>query len=293
MTRYAQRTLQQQPTISNWGKSAPTGIGVVNGYGVASGGTNITAWSAGGFAYNGSKFTADGTLTVSTAGLFDVLVQSGGMGGNGGGNGNSAANMGGGSTAGQMVRATIYLSATTHTVKVGAGQAGQGSHILTPPTTAQLSSIGSSVYTLGGGMGAGYVSGGNGGGWLSSSMVALAGGTASGTAGTAASGGGAGVIGAGGNASAGNGGAGGTGFDATDYNGNTTFGLGGGGSGGSASGSAGAATSGGGTGGVNAAGGNATVNTGGGGGGCAMASPYTSRSGGNGASGIVFVRWQV
>jgi len=293
MTRYAQRTLIQQPSIANWGKAAPAGIGVVNGYGVATGGTSITPWSVSGTAYNGMKFTADGTLTVTTAGLFDVLVQSGGIGGNGGGNGNSAANMGGGSTAGQMVRATIYLPATTHTVKIGAGQAGQGSHIKNPTTTAQLSSIGSSVYTLGGGMGEGYVAGGNGGGWLSSSMVALSGGTASGTAGTAASGGGAGVIGAGGNASAGNGGAGGTGFDATDYNGGVTYGVGGGGSGGSASGSAGSATSGGGTGGVNAAGGNGTANTGGGGGGCAMASPYTSRSGGNGGSGIVFVRFQV
>jgi hypothetical protein len=28
MTRYAQRTLLQQPTLANWGKAAPGGIGL-------------------------------------------------------------------------------------------------------------------------------------------------------------------------------------------------------------------------------------------------------------------------
>lgn len=286
MVAYSTATSLQVYNGSAW-------VSLSTGYGVASGGTTITPWSVSTINYNGSKFTTDGTLTVSTAGLFDVVIQSGGVGGNGGGNGNSAANMGGGGSAGQQVRTTVYLAAGTYAVKIGAGQAGQASHIKTPQTSANASHIASVAYSFGGGMGDGYVGGGTGGSWLSSAFVLLAGGTASGTGNSAASGGGSGVTGAGGNASGTTGGAGGTGFDATEYNSNTTFGIGGGGAGGSATGAAGAATSGGGTGGVNANGGNGTANTGGGGGGCASASPYNLRTGGNGGSGIVFVRWRV
>ena len=293
MTRYGTRTLQQQPSVGNWGQVAPTDIGVKNGYGVATGGTAITPWVVSSTSYNGMKFTTDATLTVTIAGLFDVLLISGGMGGNGGGNGNSAANMGGGSTCGQLVQATVYLTATTYAVKIGAGQAGNTSHILTPLAAAQVTSISGSIGVLGGGMGNGYVFGGNGGAWLTSAFVATTGGTAAGTGASAASGGGAGATGNGGNAVGTTGGAGGTGFAAADYNGGVTLGIGGGGSGGSATGTAGAASSGGGTGGQNAVGGNGTANTGGGGGGGATASPYTSRSGGAGGSGIVFVRFQV
>ena len=48
-------------------------------YGTASGGTgSITAFTTAGITYNGVYFNSDGTLTVTTAGLFDVLMIGGG-----------------------------------------------------------------------------------------------------------------------------------------------------------------------------------------------------------------------
>ena len=98
MTRYAQRTLIGQPTLANWGKAAAGGIGVVQGYGVATGGTSssITDSSQ---AYTLLSFTSDGTLTVSAAGLFDVLLVGGG-GGGGSENGSTAGAGGGGGGGG-------------------------------------------------------------------------------------------------------------------------------------------------------------------------------------------------
>ena len=73
MTRYAQRTLIQQGTVANWGKAASS-IGVVQGYGTATGGTGVLAGPSG---YNYTSFTSSGTLTITAAGLFDILIFGG------------------------------------------------------------------------------------------------------------------------------------------------------------------------------------------------------------------------
>ena len=115
MTRYAQRTLIGQPGLANWGKAAAGGIGVVQGYGVATGGT-ATSISPSGVAYTLLSFTSDDNLVVSTAGLFDVLMFGGG--------GAGGRSTGGGGGAGGILQTTVYLDAATYAVDVGAGGAG-------------------------------------------------------------------------------------------------------------------------------------------------------------------------
>ena len=122
MTRYSGRTLIEQPSVGSWGQPA-TGIGVVGGYGVATGTpTPSASYTDGGFTWQRISFTGTSTLVVSTAGLFDVLLIGGGGGGGmltTGGN----AEGGGGGGAGQFVIETIYLAAATYTITVGAGGA--------------------------------------------------------------------------------------------------------------------------------------------------------------------------
>ena len=78
MTRYAQRTLIGQPGLANWGKAAAGGIGVVQGYGVATGGTSTSITDT--VAYTLLTFTSDDNLVVSTGGLFDICLVGGGGG---------------------------------------------------------------------------------------------------------------------------------------------------------------------------------------------------------------------
>lgn len=237
VSRYSFRTQVQQPTLANWGKAAPAGLGVVEGYGVATGGTSssITASSK---AYTLLSFTSDGTLTVATAGLFDCLVVGGG-----GGGGYSATPIGGGGGGGVM-RQTIYIPAGTYAVKIGAGGSA-GSN-------GQGSAITDVLYASGGGGSGGHGSlgggqkganGGGSGGFIGSGFgstyegvtgslyagVGYSGGNKSGDAGSNGTGGAGG--GAAGNAS---GGTGGAGRDQSDFLGNAAttnyFGAGGGGS---------------------------------------------------------------
>jgi hypothetical protein len=90
---------------------------VVQGYGTATGGTTLGSPPAG---YTVLEFTSSGTLTVTKAGLFDVMVVGGGGAGGlrlsvaGGG----AAGAGGGG-GGAVQQTTIYLDANA-TVTVGA-----------------------------------------------------------------------------------------------------------------------------------------------------------------------------
>jgi hypothetical protein len=106
--------------------SMPTGI---SGYGIASGAstgggftqTTITDPSNG-FQYSLLKYTDSSTtqnqsMTVSTAGLFEVFILAGG---GGGGNLNTSGSCGGGG-AGQLVKQTLYLEAGAYTICVGAG----------------------------------------------------------------------------------------------------------------------------------------------------------------------------
>ena len=295
MTRYAQRTLIQQGTVANWGKAAPAGIGVVNGYGVATGGTALATPPSG---YAGMTFTADGTLTVTTAGLFDVLMFSGGGGGSG--NQNFGNRSGGGGGGGGKIQSTIYLAATTYAVTVGAGGAGSapltnGVHGFSSQITSVLSIIGG-----GGGRVDGIPAGRGatgGGGWANtngatslytpSTDYGFNGGNALGDYG--GGGGGVGSIGA--NAVGTTGGAGASGFDIATFTGNASSTKGGGGGGGGATGGTG---NGGGAngGGTSATGGTASANTAGGGGG-GGAGTATITSGGAGGSGIVYIRYQV
>lgn len=283
MTRYAQRTLQQQPTLSNWGKAAPTGIGVVDGYGVATGGTSLTAWSTGGFNYNGVKFTTDGTLTVSTAGLFDVCLIGGGGGGSRGGGG-----------AGGLLIQTVYLPAGTYTVDVGAG----GSVAATFPDGFET--------TIGGVIGSANIAACGGGSYTASHNTGYGNQAASAStvtaqnvsqgnnggagSGTNGGGGGGGAGGVGANGSGNNGGNGGTGYDITAFNSNTSlFVCGGGAGGGTGTGGTGGSSSGG-NGGVNGspAAQNGVANTGGGGGGIGQG----TGTAGNGGAGAVYIRWR-
>ena len=120
MTRYAQRTLIQQPSIANWGQAAPAGIGVVDGYGVLTGTPSVSsAYADGGFNWKRVDFTSTSTLVVSVSGLFDVLFMSGG----GGANIANGGGIGGGSGA-LPFTGTVYLAAATYTITIGAGGSG-------------------------------------------------------------------------------------------------------------------------------------------------------------------------
>jgi hypothetical protein len=113
-------------------------------YGVASGGT-LTTPSDGGFTWQLLSFTGDGTLTVSETGLFDFFVLSGG-----GGLGRASSGVSGGAGAGGgILTGTIYLTAGTYTVTVGAGGAANsnGGNI------GGWSGIGSRLVMVGGGGG--------------------------------------------------------------------------------------------------------------------------------------------
>lgn len=65
------------------------------------------------------KFTGTGSITVSNAGLLDVLAV--GPGGTGGSSGGGAAGAGG--AGGYVEKLNLYVPAGTHTVYIGAGQA--------------------------------------------------------------------------------------------------------------------------------------------------------------------------
>jgi len=291
----------------------------VQGYGVATGGSSSSI-SVGSPAVNYTllTFTSDGTLTVTTAGLFDVLLIGPGGGGGSGGSG-AGTSAGGGGGGGQIVgldtTLTIYLSAGTFTMDVGAGQAGTSSYA----ALASVTDFAGRIQAIGGGVGGAYANttgvsgvnspdfrfaraGASGGGWAIGTAfvpdsvrntvlsgfngnVGGYGGQEGNTASTAAGGGG-GAGSAGGNGSGSSGGSGGNGKDISGWiTGSTYYACAGGGGGGSSSG--GAAGLGGVAGKTSGAGNNAT-NYGAGGGGT-----YSNTNGGNGNDGAIFVRFKV
>lgn len=263
-------------------------------YGTATGGASTSTITVGGQSYTLLTFTSDGNLTVSAAGLFDVLLVAGGGGGGNAGAYDGSTD-GGGGGAGQVVgyasTTSIYLDASTVAVDVGAGASGNANGL--------DSAIGSIISAQGGGRGMVVQfgprsdrrsSGGSGGGgayFVSGCSPAVFGGNAggNGTAGTGAGGGGGGAGGAGSNGSGTTGGAGGAGLDISSWLGQsaaTTLKAGGGGGAGNSSSGAGG-SGGGGAGG--STGTNGTANSGGGGGGGATS--------GDGGSGIVYVRFKI
>jgi len=262
-----------------------------NSYGTATGGSSSSI-TVGGINYTLLSFTTDATLTVTKAGLFDVML----IGGGGGGGTRNPSFGGGGGGAGGVAVATIFLAATTHAVDVGAGAADklQGSSSYLGSLT-----VGSAVAPVGVGGGGGHsgfglaLNGGSGGGAANSSFgLGISGQGNSGAvgadtntdAGGAGGGGGAGAAGSIGTISVG--GAGGVGIEVNTFIGGISTFKAAGGGGQRKSGSSGAGGNGGGGAGTTTGTGViGTANTGGGGGG--------GDTGGAGGSGIVYVRFKV
>lgn len=278
--------------------SLTTNTVVVQGYGTATGGTSSSI-TVGGVNYTLLTFTSSGTLTVTKAGLFDVMMCGAGAGG-----GDANANgVGGGGGAGQIVQATVYLSAN-QTIVIGAGG--------TANTNGEASYFDSirELTAAGGGWGGSYNAaklagtGGSGGGGIGRAEAAwivignaianaITGynggvGNVSNNTGGGGGGGGATALGAAGTASAG--GNGGAGYDVSAFiGGSALFKAGGGGGGrgstGTTVGSGGSSI--GGNGGANTSGSSASANTASGGGGAG-----NSGTGGSGGSGIVYIRFK-
>jgi len=257
--------------------------------------------------YTGYKYigyNASGTLTVTTAGFADVVLQ--GAGGAGGASG------GGGGGAGERISQTIYLATGTYTITIGAG--GAGSIALPTPPSGRSGKAASIIGVLSApGGGGGGVSGGvgldgaNGGGasygtgaGQSVTSFGFAGGTPGISANPLGSGCGGGSVSAVGSAAASSsvGGAGGAGLATTIF-GTTPSGAyvagnyltGGGGGGGSTTTGGAGGTGGGGGGGANLTAGTAgTANTGGGGGGGGFNFSAGTSAGGNGGSAFIGIR---
>ena len=273
------------------------------GYGVATGGSSSSI-TVGGQAYTLLTFTADDNLVVTTAGLFDVLMFSGGGGGAGVGAGSDQIGVGGGAAGNYVLVAGLQLAAATHAIDIGSGGAGSSGNVdgdfglVTTLGTAlsttkagggqSLSTSGLLNIPSGGRAGAIHTSGTFNPAVVSSTFGGFAGGSTN--AGNGAAGGG-GTSAVGGNGVSGAGGAGGAGYDVSSFiSGGALFKGAGGGAGGSSSAGAGGSSVGG-AGSTNAAGGTAAANTASGGGGSSRSGgPH---SGGSGGSGICYIRFKV
>lgn len=300
MARFGERT-RSGTQITGWTKR-PTAAAAA--YGTATGGTSSTI-TVDGVSYTLLTFTSTGTLTVTKAGVFDVLlVGGGGTGGQwlctsvGGGTG------GGG--GGGVLQTQITLSANA-TVTIGGGASRSNVATGSPTVVGALASFDmNNVAAIGGGSsyildcgGDEFTAGGCGaGGYGASGGVAGGDGFQGGNGGNGANGAGGG--GGGGSASGtaattNNGGAGAAGKDISAFLGQvagTTLIAGGGGGGGLSSG--GAAGSGGGGAGSAGIGSNTnhgTANTGGGGGGGYNGTGAIQRYG-NGGSGVAYIRFK-
>jgi len=237
-------------------------------------------------------FTNNGTFSVTSTGIVDVLVVAGGGGG---------GKTGGGGGAGGMIYSNSYpVVASNYTVTVGGGGAGSTSRnsqggngtnsIFGPLVAVGGGGAGSFSLTSGntGGSGGGSTEGGTAGS-STSGQGHMGGGSASGNV-AGGGGGGAGAAGASGVATGNIGGNGGAGSNCS-ISGAAVYYAGGGGGGGDTAGTGGIGGGGAGTN-ANA---NATVGspiTGGGGGG-ARDSSDLGGNGANGGSGIVIVRYLV
>lgn len=220
------------------------------GYGVATGGASSSISDAG-FSWTLLTFTADNNLVVSTTGLFDILLVGGG-----GRGGNYSSNGGGGGAGGYLVQ-TVYLTAATYAVKVGAGSATNNQLGL----PSYIGSTGNGFAVAGGGDGAtvGYTAYGNSGASGGGGFAATAGGVGQAPQGFSGSSSGGG----GGSSAAATSGSGGAGTTATFSGSSVTRAAGGNNTGGAAG----------------------AANTGNGGQG-------STTSGGNGGSGLVLVRFR-
>ena len=113
-------------------------------YGTATGGT-LTTPTDGGYTWNLLSFTGDGTLTVTKEGLFEFFILSAG-----GGLGRASSNLSGGAGAGGgILTGTVYLTATTYAITVGAGGAANSNG----GAIGGYSALGSQLVMVGGGGG--------------------------------------------------------------------------------------------------------------------------------------------
>ena len=279
-------------------------LGGGNAYGTATGGIGApTAVTISGVNYEYLTFNSTGTLTVTKAGFFDYLAIGGGTGCLNYTTGASVANSGGG--AGQVVFGSVYLSAN-QTITIGAGSSPTvygGGNIFneaSPTTIAATSPFTQTALNgfwsmnIGGGSDA-YVGGGCGSFSTGSSFAfteSLAQGYRGGNSvNTTSAAGGGGQSGRGGNGSGTTGGVGGTGVDISTFiGGSASYRATGGGGGGSVTGGAGGNSSASSNAGVTGTAFNsASANSGSGGGGGIS----VLVSGGNGGSGVAFIRWRV
>ena len=199
-------------------------------YGTATGGSSSSI-TVGGINYTLLTFTTDGTLTVTKAGLFDVLLVGGGGGGGGAWSSQASGGGGAGAVIGLAATTTIYLT-SNQSIDVGAGGAlGQA---LARGNVGFESAIGSIIAAAGGGSGGAAnqtpsevaaSGGGSGGGAGSANGTRLKGesvneafGNDGGTGVTnTAGGGGGGYSSAGGDGVTTTGGAGGNGVDISSW----------------------------------------------------------------------------
>ncbi len=270
-------------------------------YGVATGGIGAaqsTGTLADGFSYSYLTFNATGTLTVTTAGWFDYCLVGAGGGGSYDTVNPNRAGAGGG--AGQVRFGSIYLDAN-QTVTIGAGaapptgtgklvKAGDTSIAATSPFTQTASGNVCAQY-INARTGA-FVGGGYGSHSGEGTPLTITGSTVNGFQGGSSNaetnaGGGGGNTALGGDGSSTTGGAAGAGVDVSVFIGGSALRKAmGGGAGGSVTG--GAAATGGVAGTTNTTANSASANTGGGGGG-GYGIPLT---GGNGGSGIAYIRFR-
>jgi hypothetical protein len=274
--------------------------------------TGGTISNSGGYRIH--TFTSSGTFTnAATLSNVEYLVVAGG-----GGGGGHAAGAGGGaggyrcsvtgenSGGGNSAESKLTLSASSHTVTIGAG--GNGGDSNNNSRTNGSNSVFASIASTGGGYGGGGTgttagaSGGSGGGGSAQNTAGSSGTSGQGYAGgngnanppLAGGGGGAGAAGSA--ATGSNSGAGGIGV-ASSITGSSVYRAGGGGGGSHANYPAGAGGNGGGGAGSSFVCNNTapagTANTGGGGGGAGGQNGVCPASGGNGGSGIVIVRYQL
>jgi hypothetical protein len=249
------------------GGAALLSDGAISG---TTGSPTTTTYTESGTTYKTYAFTGSGSITISKAGLVDLMIVGGGGGG--------FSAYGGGGAASIIRDDSVFLTAATHTITIGAGGGSS--------TNGNFSSVDLGVNTyllmaLGGATqsNASVYTGGSAAFGFDTTNLGKLGGLGA----TNAGGGGGGNTTAGSNATSNFGAAGGAGTSNTFRTGASQSYCGGGGGGGYSGGGA-SGGSGAGAGGTSSGGASATANTGSGGGGC-----WTG-AGGTGGSGLVVIR---
>ena len=297
VTNSAQTLAQyQSAALVRTASNAWTVIPFVGGgskYGVATGGTSSSI-TDGGVNYTLLSFTGSGSLVVSTAGLFDIMLIGGGGGG-------GRDNGGGGGAGAFIIYQSLQIPAATYTVTVGGGGAGApgGGGNAANGGLSEITGLSAFLRAIGGGRGGYYESGqnasdgGSGGGAGAGGAIGLGLGSPFGRVGGLNQGGGGGASAVGTAGTGAGPGSGGNG-SASTFSGTSVTRSGGGGAGATGGTPSTGGTGGGGAGTTTGTTGVAgTANTGGGGGGGGRTSPSTFGGGGAGGSGLVLVRFKV